>query len=289
MLNNTLKGRIVFVAILMAKDANPNGDPLLNNIPKQDTKGRSIISTDCTKRKLRNRLQDLGQPILDQQQGRETDGYKSPKERLEQNEKIKAVQKRKDKTESMLIQAVCKEWYDTRAFGKVIPSSKTTDNKTIGISGPITFMPCFSVSPVNIIVDQITKCVPGSEKGTTDHSDTIGTTMRVESAMYVLKGSINVQRAELTGFSEKDAEVFKQALLTLFTNDGSSARPAGSMEVCNLYWWKFKCPTPPVSIKDIHDSVHVSAKVINPIKYEDYEISVDQTKWDCVLEKYEMV
>ena len=51
-------------------------------------------------------------------------------------------------------------------------------------------------------------------------------------------GSVNVQLAEKTGFSQEDAEVLKEALKTLFENDASSARPEGSMEVCKMYWWQ---------------------------------------------------
>ena len=58
----------------------------------------------------------------------------------------------------------------------------------------------------------------------------------VRFGLYEIKGSINVQLAEKTGFSEEDADTVKECLRTLFVNDASSARPDGSMEVVKLFW-----------------------------------------------------
>ena len=66
----------------------------------------------------------------------------------------------------------------------------------------------------------------------------MGTKHMIPFGLYIIKGSINVQLAEKTGFTEDDAEKIKESLRTLFVNDCSSARPDGSMEVCRVYWWK---------------------------------------------------
>lgn len=90
---------------------------------------------------------------------------------------------------------------------------------------------------------QITKSV-NSE--TTDSgkksSDTMGMKYRVSGrAVYVTYGSISPQLAERTGFSAEDAEKIKEALVTLFENDESSARPSGSMEVLDVVWFAHNC------------------------------------------------
>ena len=64
----------------------------------------------------------------------------------------------------------------------------------------------------------------------------------VRFGLYEVKGSINVQLAQKTGFSQQDAMLIQEALRTLFVNDASSARPEGSMEVYKLYWWQHNCP-----------------------------------------------
>ena len=44
--------------------------------------------------------------------------------------------------------------------------------------------------------------------------------------------------AHMQKLLDEDAEKIKKALCTLFVNDESSARPAGTCEVCRVYWWK---------------------------------------------------
>ncbi len=109
---------------------------------------------------------------------------------------------------------------------------------------------------------------------------------KVHSAMYIIKGSINHQLAEKTGFSDEDAEKIKEALRTLFVNDSSSARPDGSMEVCKVYWWKHNCPMGQYSSAKVHRLVKVTAKVDDPKRFEDYEVVVDSLP-DLVLEEIE--
>ncbi len=91
-------------------------------------------------------------------------------------------------------------------------------------------------------------------------SDTMGMKHRVEFGLYVLKGSINHQFAEKTGFSDEDAEMIKQALITLFENDCSSARPDGSMEVVKVYWWKHNCPMGQYSSAKVHRTLKIEEK-----------------------------
>ena len=107
-------------------------------------------------------------------------------------------------------------------------------------------------------------------------SDTMGTKNRVGFGLYVFKGSINCQLAEKTGFSDEDAEKIKKALVTLFENDCSSARPEGSMQVCRVYWWKHDGKTPKVSSAKIHNAVQIKEKAeLNgnePNSVADYDI-----------------
>lgn len=59
--------------------------------------------------------------------------------------------------------------------------------------------------------------------------------------LTLVYGSISPQLAERTGFSAEDAEKIKEALVTLFENDESSARPSGSMEVLDVVWFAHNC------------------------------------------------
>ena len=102
----------------------------------------------------------------------------------------------------------------------------------------------------------------------------MGMKHRVDAALYVIKGSINQQLAEKTGFSEEDAEKIKQALCSLFVNDSSSARPDGSMEVRNVYWWKHNCPIGQYSSAKVHRLLNVTALKKDPKSFEDYKIEL---------------
>ena len=77
----------------------------------------------------------------------------------------------------------------------------------------------------------------------------------VRFGLYEIKGSINVQLAEKTGFTQADAETVKECLRTLFVNDASSARPDGSMEVVKLFWWEHNCKDGQYSSAKVHRSV----------------------------------
>ena len=120
---------------------------------------------------------------------------------------------------------------------------------------------------------QITKSVNG-EPAEKRSSDTMGLKHFVRFGLYKIKGSINVQLAEKTGFTEEDAEVIKECLKTLFENDASSARPEGSMEVCRLYWWKHNNKSGQYSTAQVHRSVNAVLKNKDkmPDSFEDYEI-----------------
>lgn len=104
---------------------------------------------------------------------------------------------------------------------------------------------------------QITKSVNG-ETAEKRSSDTMGSKHYVRFGLYKIKGAINVQLAQKTGFTEADAQVIKECLRTLFENDASSARPEGSMEVVKLYWWEHNCPSGQYSSAKVHRSVHVT-------------------------------
>ena len=124
---------------------------------------------------------------------------------------------------------------------------------------------------------QITKSVNGTTKEKRS-SDTMGTKHFVQFGLYEIKGSINVQLAEKTGFTEEDADVLKECLRTLFINDTSSARPDGSMEVCKVFWWKHNCKIGQYSSAKVHRSVEVALTDPDtiPTSFEDYTVTVHE-------------
>ena len=99
----------------------------------------------------------------------------------------------------------------------------------------------------------------------------------VDFGLYTTFGSINPQLAELTGFSDEDAEKIKNAILHIFDNDASSARPEGSMEVVKLYWWRHNSKIGQYSAAKVHRSVKISKKpgVSEAKSADDYDIATE--------------
>lgn len=264
-----LEHKIDFTVFFTATNANPNGDPLNGNRPRESFDGCGEISDVCIKRKLRNRLQDMGEKIFVQSDDRCDDGADSLHSRVQQNAALKAISKGKQTDRNQFAKTACAEWIDVRSFGQVFAFKG--DEVSVGVRGPVSIQQAISLSPVEIISMQITKSVNG-EAISSKASDTMGMKHRVEFGMYRFNGSINCQLAEKTGFTAEDAEKIKQALCTLFENDCSSARPEGSMEICRVYWWEHDCKTPAVSSAKVHRSVDAQLKegISKPRKAEDY-------------------
>ena len=286
-----LQHKIDFVALLSVDRANANGDPLNGNRPRTDYNGFGEMSDVCIKRKLRNRMQDLGQKVFVQSADRCDDGFGSLSERAAAT--LKGV---KDPDE--YAKTACETWLDVRTFGQVF-AFKDNKGVSIGVRGPVSIHQAVSVSPVDVESMQITKSVNGekSAKGQRT-SDTMGMKHFVRFGVYLLKGSINVQLAEKTGFTQEDAEILKEALMTLFentgfsqedadivkeclrtlfVNDASSARPEGSMEVQRLYWWEHNCKDGQYSSAKVHRSVKVTPKegVQIPERFDDYNVELE--------------
>lgn len=283
----TLTNKIDFVVLMTVNKANPNGDPNAENTPREDFDGYGEISDVCIKRKIRNRLQDMGEEIFVQSDDRCTDGFKSLSDRFKGFEELQKAVKAKNDNE--VYRLACEKWIDVRSFGQVMAFKSAGNDSSVsrGIRGPVTVREAFSVSPIETTSIQITKSV-NSETKDKKSSDTMGMKHRVEFGLYVVKGSINCQFAEKTGFSEEDAEKIKQALISLFENDASSARPEGSMEVRKVYWWKHNCKSGQYSSAKVHRLVDIQLKegVQYPKSYEDYVITVNQLD-GLQMEEYE--
>lgn len=272
---STLKNKIDFVLLISVTNANPNGDPLDGNRPRKNYDEYGEISDVCIKRKIRNRLQDMGERIFVQSDERCDDGCDSLRSRAAKCEALKKISAGKNTDRDKYEKVACEEWIDVRSFGQVFAFKGET--VSVGVRGPVSIHQAISVSPIEITSMQITKSVNSEGGKAGKSSDTMGMKHRVEFGLYKVKGSINCQLAEKTGFSDEDAEKIKQALLTLFENDSSSARPEGSMEVCQLYWWKHDCKMPSVSTAKIHRSVCIKEKDNGrrPLSIDDYEISLE--------------
>lgn len=269
----TLQNKIDFIVLVTVNKANPNGDPLNGNRPRTTYSGNGEISDVCIKRKIRNRFQDMGERVFVQSNDRCDDGCKSLNER--------ATTYIKDyKSSDDYAKKACSEWIDVRSFGQVFAfksKDKNKDGVSVGVRGPVSIQQAVSASIIDINSIQITKSVNGDD-GDKKGSDTMGMKHMVDFGLYEIKGSINVQLAEKTGFSDEDADKLKECFRTLFVNDCSSARPDGSMEVVKVYWWKHNNKTGQYSAARVHKSLEIKLKegIITPKSFDDYDIKLEK-------------
>lgn len=287
----TLKNKIDFALVFTVRNANPNGDPLDGNRPRTTYSGLGEVSDVCLKRKIRNRWIDEGYPVFVQSDDRRSDGFHSLKDRadacvaLKECQKTISAQKKKkgkiDDDTSLVTKddyaaIACAEWLDVRAFGQVFAfnDKDASDSVSVGIRGPVSIQSAFSLDTVTITDTQITKSVNlQTDKNDPDKkaADTMGMKHRVDFGVYATYGSINVQAAGKTGFSEDDALKLKEALRTIFRNDATAARPDGSMEVVKLVWWEHNCASGQFSAAKVHRSLHIEAD-----DAENVNVSVDE-------------
>lgn len=132
-----LTKRIDFVYIFDVQDGNPNGDPDAGNLPRVDVEtGVGLVTDVCLKRKIRNYVDiaKSGNPHFDifirEAAVLDTlvnDAYEAPE--------VKNADKNKAKDKAQ--KALCNRYYDIRAFGAVIATSKNKAKYVVQFSLPL--------------------------------------------------------------------------------------------------------------------------------------------------------
>ena len=263
-----LEQKIDFMVTIEVREANANGDPLSGNMPRTNANNQGIISDVAIKRKIRNRMQDMGHSIFVQANDRIEDGLNS----LEKRFKAQFSGKESDEEINEKANQI---WLDVRSFGQVFTYLK---DRSFAIRGPVSVSMAHSLEPIIISSLQITRSTNGVEpkKAGGRSSDTMGTKHFVDYGVYIVKGSINAYFAEKTGFTAEDAEVLKETLITLFENDASSARPEGSMRVREVFWFTHSNKLGNVSSARIFDLLEFDKKKQDKSSYEEYAIGLKQ-------------
>lgn len=264
-----MEQKIDFMVTVEVREANANGDPLSGNMPRTDAKGYGLMSDVSIKRKIRNRMQDMGHSIFVQAGDRIEDEFKSLEKRFSNQFTGKTPDNEIEEKANQL-------WLDVRSFGQVFTYLK----KSIGVRGPVSISMAKSLEPIVISSLQITRSTNGMEAKNESgrSSDTMGTKHFVDHGIYVIKGSINPNFAEKTGFSDEDAEVIKEALISLFENDASSARPEGSMRVREVFWFTHSSKLGNVSSARVFDLLEFNKEKQDKDSYEDYAVHLNQEK-----------
>lgn len=265
-----MSNRVDFTVVFSVQPgANPNGDPLEGNRPRQLANGHGEVSDVCIKRKIRNRLDNLGENIL----------IKS-KDKCDKNEAA-TVEERYEKavndgkTISQLTPDMIKkgleEFIDIRMFGQVYSFTKSNGENT---TGAVSIESATSVDEIEIRETQITKSISNKandkdKKG----SDTMGTKTALDNfALYKFHGTVVGDQAERNGLTEQDINQLKTALMSLFLNDTSTARPFGSLNIERIVWFEHNSKTGDCHPALTRSALKISKKpdVETPESVDDY-------------------
>lgn len=242
-ISTTLKNRIDFCGIIAAEKCNPNGDPINGNAPRRTFDGHGVISDVCIKRKIRDRIHEQGYNIFVLRQEDLHEGQTSLQGLTKADPDLQEALKLKDEKNYKKI--ACEKWIDVRAFGQVFAFKEKDGNISIAIRGPVSIQDAVSLSYVDVSHKGLTKVVNTNEaEGRYGKAkDTMGFRYQIDHGAYVFRGSIYPQLASLTGFTYEDALLIKKAMILMFLNDATSARPSGSIYLDKLYWWEHNCPS----------------------------------------------
>ncbi len=247
--------KIDFALVISAQFCNPNGDPLNGNRPRQDYDGYGYITDVCLKHKIRNRFLDNGENVLIVEDPRVTDGLFSTSARVKAQAELNDCIKRKD-PDSFKTEA-CRIWLDVRTFGQVFAFKDGTQGVSVSVRGPVSIGEARSLDVIDIIDLEITKSTNLDDSGNRKKDNTtMGCKYVISHGVYVAYGSIFPQLAQLTGFSNADAQILKNSMATIFENDASSSRPSGSMG-SQLFWWEHDCPAGRKNSLYVHRSLHI--------------------------------
>lgn len=267
MATNSIKNRYDFVFLFDVKDGNPNGDPDQANLPRVDAENQEGLITDvCIKRKVRNYVQLKH-------------SFKSPYDIFIRQGNILAKIIDGADGETLLARqaSLCKDYFDTRAFGAVM----SIGEKGAGtVRGPVQFTFSRSEDRIYQAEHSITRCAVATEKEAKaqekrENASTFGRKSTVPYALYRMHGFVSAVDAQKSGFSEEDLSLLWEALLNAFEHDRAAAR--GEMNPRKLIVFKHNNHLGSARSGELFDRIQITKNADLPRSWGDYTVTVDKT------------
>lgn len=227
--NDILTNRHDIYLLFEVTNGNPNGDPDAGNMPRlEPNTNRGIVSDVCLKRKVRNYVETF-------KPERNDNAFEIfVKSGLALERTITQAVTENNNSAKEAAMWLCREFYDIRAFGGVLSvGNEVMKGSAYGqVRGPIQFTFAQSFHPINPLDITITRCVATTVKDE-DKERTMGSKFIVPYGLYAAKIYVSPAFAERTGFTNRDLEIFFEALNYMFEHDRSAAR--GEMIVRGIY------------------------------------------------------
>ena len=274
------KNRIDFLFIFDCLDGNPNGDPNMDNLPRQDPEtGHGLVSDVAIKRRIRDYVEATGKRIyvkagtaldetrdeayqalgVDDGSAKDTDDGKK--------KKAKGLAK-KDTSIDSLRDWMCEKFYDIRTFGAVMSQSKKNCGQ---VRGPVQITFSRSIDPIVPMSQAITVCA--AQTGAEDkENQTMGRKAMMSYGLYVGRGFFSPALANQTGFSGDDFKLLMQALLGMFEQDRSASR--GTQTMRKVIVFQHSSPLGNTRSADLFDLVKIISKTKTPRSFSDYSVEV---------------
>jgi len=274
------KNRIDFLFIFDCLDGNPNGDPNMDNLPRQDPEtGHGLVSDVAIKRRIRDYVEATGKRIyvkagtaldetrdeayqalgVDDGSAKDTDDGKK--------KKAKGLAK-KDASIDSLRDWMCEKFYDIRTFGAVMSQSKKNCGQ---VRGPVQFTFSRSIDPIVPMSQAITVCA--AQTGAEDkENQTMGRKAMMPYGLYVGRGFFSPALAKQTGFGDDDFKLLMQALLGMFEQDRSASR--GTQTMRKVVVFQHSSPLGNARSADLFDLVKIVSKTKTPRSFSDYGIEI---------------
>lgn len=235
--NNTIKNTYTFTVLVEAKMCNPNGDPDMGNLPRQDMEtGIGFITDVAFKRRIRNYIGDAyaGEDGMDIYMQQGVNLNKEIARAIMDVNGIEKIDKNfKNKKEKDAAALLAKRFWDIRTFGGVL----STGHNAGQITGPVQFGIAESVDPIHIEDMSITRmCYCDSnfetieefekeaEVKSSNEKRTMGDKKIASYGLYIVQGTISPCLAMRTGFSETDLNRLFEAIMQMYDFDNTASK-----------------------------------------------------------------
>ena len=242
-MSQVIKNRYEFIVLVEGKMCNPNGDPDMGNLPRQDSEtGCGYITDVAFKRRIRNYVDDgygakAGMEIL--MRSGTSINRKIAESVMKVNDLKKVPAKFANPKVSETAQDMMKRYWDVRTFGAVLSTGLNAGQ----VRGAVQIGMATSVDPIELEDITITRMVYADGKDFTtieeyeneeknradDKKRTMGSKKFTPYGLYVMKGTISASLAEKTGFSEADRDLLFEAILQMYNHDISSSKQGMSV------------------------------------------------------------
>lgn len=270
----TLLPRVNGTILIDVKNANPNGDPGLDGIPRTNPFTRKGHITDVSvKRRIRNLLERSGGVIL-----------------CRHGVSVGTVAAEAMKKDNPSRDDVMEGFIDARLFGAMSTKSKNT----FSARGPVQFSMGESLDPVVVQITQITNVSPpDGEKVEETKSRGMGTKSSVLYGLYRMNFSIDPYLASAYGLTQDEIDAMYQIIARLY--DGLEG-----VEVVGLHVFEEHPTHDPaenrsaslgvMTRKKLLDRIKITRNSVDaPDKFDDYTVEIDQSPLPATITHRQIV